>query len=207
KNLMPGISFQISYTTQTDQPLSLFSIIEKTGGLPCATSDELQIAQHQPEANLFADTATPMVFGGPTTTTALTTEPTGTYLICSWLEGPNPGEVDSGPLTTAITVGTPTPPPAPRPRLSLRRVAASARHGAHLSGTAARRFGGPVQVTVACGSSRAHRRTAVRHGRFSVRLRLPRGCTAGRRATVTVSWSGSAAWANQSVTRSVTVRR
>lgn len=107
----PGVAFQINYTTQTDQDLSLDSIVKPAGGLPCASSYELEGQQNQTEDDVFGGSTS--VFGGPTTTTGTDTEQNaGPYVICSWIEGPSGGEVDAA-STTPIYVGTPPPPPPP----------------------------------------------------------------------------------------------
>lgn len=109
---LPGVGYQINYTTQTDQQLSLYSIVKPAGGLPCASSYELEQEQNQAESDVFDDYTS--VFGGPTTTTATDTESTpGPYLVCTWIEGPSQGEVDAA-ASTPIYVGTPTTP-APKP--------------------------------------------------------------------------------------------
>jgi hypothetical protein len=107
----PGVAFQIDYTTQTDQELSLESMVKPAGGLPCASSYELEQQQNQSEDDVFGGSTS--VFGGPSTTTGTDTEQNaGPYVICSWIEGPNNAEVDAA-KTTDIYVGT--PPPAARP--------------------------------------------------------------------------------------------
>lgn len=112
---LPGVGYQINYTTQTDQQLSLSSIVKPAGGLPCASSYELEQDQNQSEEDIFEGSVN--VFGGPETTTATDTEQTaGSYVVCSWIEGPSDGEVDAA-LSTPIYVGTPptTTSPAPKP--------------------------------------------------------------------------------------------
>jgi hypothetical protein len=104
----PDVGFQINYTTQTDQQLSLYSIVKPAGGLPCASSFELDQQQNQSENDVFQDSTS--VFGGPVTTSGTDTETSGgSYLICSWIEGPNGGEVDAA-TTTGLYVGIPPQP-------------------------------------------------------------------------------------------------
>jgi hypothetical protein len=114
---LPGVGYQIDYTTQTDQQLSLYSIVKPAGGLPCASSFELEQDQNQSESDVFGGSTS--VFGGPTTTTATDTEDTaGAYLICTWIEGPSQGEVDAA-VSTPIHIGrlpAPTPKPKPKPK-------------------------------------------------------------------------------------------
>lgn len=112
---LPGIAYQINYTTQTDQQLNLYSVVKRAGGLPCASSYELEQQQNQTEDDVFYDDGA-NVFGGPTTTSGTDTEEdAGSYIICSWIEGPNSDEVDAA-TATSIYVGTPPPssshPPA-----------------------------------------------------------------------------------------------
>jgi hypothetical protein len=98
----PGVAYQIAYTTQTDQELSLYSVVKPAGGLPCASSYELEQQQNEESNDVFGGASS--VFGGPSTLTATDTEPAGSYLVCTWVEGPTPGEVDAA-LTTPISVG------------------------------------------------------------------------------------------------------
>jgi len=203
KDLMPGVVFQVGYTTQTDQQLTLFSVLKQTGTLPCAASYELEIQQPQHETTLLG-VGSPPVFGGPTTSTVTTKQPTGTYLICTWVEGPNGQEVD-GSAITPITVGTPTPPLAPKPGLALTRVTASRRHGVSVTGAAVTGFTGRVLVTAACGSSRTTHATSAKGRRFSASLGLPSGCRHARTVKLSVTWAGSRAWSKQSATRSVVI--
>jgi len=114
---LPEVGYQINYTTQTDQQLSLYSIVKPAGGLPCASSYELEQQQNQPGNDIFDGSTS--VFGGPETTTATDTESSaGSYLICSWIEGPASAEVDAA-TSTPIYVGTPHVSPPPPTRLQL----------------------------------------------------------------------------------------
>jgi hypothetical protein len=203
KDLLPGIVFQVGYTTQTDQQLTLFSVLKKTGGLPCAASYELETQQAQQETTLLG-VGSPLVFGGPTTSTVTTKQQTGTYLICTWVEGPNAQEVD-GSAITPVTVGTPAPPMAPTPGLALTKVTASRRHGVSVTGAAVTGFTGRVLVTATCGSSRTKRGTSAKGHRFSASLGLPGGCRGARTVKLSVTWAGSRAWSKQSATRSVVI--
>lgn len=107
----PQSAFQIAYTTQTDQQLHLYSVVKPAGGLACASSYELETQQNQTENVVLGDYDED-VFGGPTTTTQTDTEShAGPYVICTWIEGPNSGEVDAA-TSTSIYVGSPPAPPA-----------------------------------------------------------------------------------------------
>lgn len=110
----PGQVFVIDYTTQTDQTLTLTTLIQHAGGLPCAASPELDEQENQtqdrpsfPHTESFFDYQNSVsVFGGPIVTQATDTETlAGSYIICSWILGPTKGEVDDA-LTTPFYVGT-----------------------------------------------------------------------------------------------------
>jgi hypothetical protein len=114
----PERPFVINYTTQTDQQLRLASVIVPAGGAPCGENvhlflEQLNSANNYPDySNLFSERGA--IFGGPVVTQATYTSKTaGPYVVCSWIEGPSPSEVDAA-LSTPIYVGTPPPPP-PRP--------------------------------------------------------------------------------------------
>lgn len=209
QSLIPGVVFQLAYTTQTDQQLSLYSVIKKAGALPCATSYELERQQSQPESTLLGP-GDQQVFGGPTTTKLTIHEQEGSYLVCSWIEGPGAEEVDAT-LSTPVTVGTPAPPkPTSKPaqiKLRLGTVTASRRHGVSVAGTTAKAFAGRLAALASCGTSTKRARAQVRKGRFAVHLGLPEGCGAHQRVRVKVSWAGSAAFARASVTKSVPAGR
>jgi hypothetical protein len=123
---LPGVGFQINYTTQTDQQLQLYSIIKPAGGLPCALSFQLDQQQNQAELNVFNDNVS--IFGGPTVTSATETEQySGPYIICAWIEGPSQGEVDAT-VSANIYVGTPPqPPPTHHFRCTVPRIRRNAR--------------------------------------------------------------------------------
>jgi hypothetical protein len=211
KPLIPDVAFQIAYTTQTDQSLALYSVIEAAPPVPlagspatpaCATSFEAE--QQQEVDRLLVGPGAQGVFGGPTTTTVTDTEKAGAYVICTWVEGPSYREVDAS-ATTPVTVGT--VPPGSQPGLSLTKVTASRHHGVSASGKTASAFSGRLVLLAACGSSTASHAVTADHGRFSGRLGLPSGCRSARRVKVTVSWAGSPSFATQSTERSVVIRK
>lgn len=207
-SLTPGAIFQLKYTTQTDQPLNLYSLIKKAGALPCADSLELEQQQAQPAATLLGP-GDQQVFGGPTSTPLTTRQKAGSYLVCSWIEGPNLGEVDAA-LSTPLTVGAPGPstgPKASKLELRLGRIAASRKHGVSAAGRAATAFHGRLLVAASCGSSSRQTRTKVRSGRFSAHLALPSGCRTNQRVSVKVSWAGSDTFARASATKSARIGR
>jgi hypothetical protein len=211
---LPNVAFQISYTTHTDQKLSMSSAIRPAGGLPCAASRSLDSEQNQSETGLLGDPywdGSESVFGGPITTTATATEPAGAYVICTWIEGPNTTEVDAA-NTTSLYVGTPSPPlPVPHvvratsPRLSLGAIRVSKRHGTVIRGSGAATLTGHLRVSVSCGTSSVNSDERVVHGAFHLALTTPRGCRRNRTARVTAAWPGSTAFLKQSVSESVKV--
>ncbi len=202
KDLQPNTSFEVTYTTQTDQVLSLFSVLRPASEAPCPASFSLDQGQNRSETNLFGADQ-PQVFGGPVTTTATTKQRTGFYIICTWVQGPNGGEVD-GTASTPVTVGT---PPPPTPGLTLGKAAASHRHGVSVAGTTATGFAGKLVVSAACGASTVRHTTSAHNRRFASSLRLPRGCRTAKRVRLTVSWAGSSAFSKQSVSKTVAIAR
>lgn len=195
KGLQPGVAFQVTYTTQTDQRLSLFSVLALAGPTACAPAFE---QQSHPVTTIRGFGHTP-VYGGPASTTATLSENTGAYVICTW-EGPNDSEVD-GSNVTAVTVGT------PKPGLRLGRVTASRRHGIGVAGSSGYGFTGRVLIQAACGRSRSRSYASARSESFTAHVRVPAGCRAARRVTVTASWGGSKAWAGQSTSKTVALTR
>lgn len=202
----PGEEFQVNYTTQTDQDLNLYSIIKRAGGLPCQSSFELEQGANENLDDVLDGSS---VFGGPSTTKGDDTESqAGSYLICTWVEGPTQGEVDAA-TSTPIYVGTP-PPPAKRavsPRLRLRHVTASRKHGVTLTGSTGAGVKGSVTVAAACGKSTVTAHAHASSRAFKAHLRLPRGCRRARRVHVSAAWPGSAAFSRQAVSDSVKIGR
>lgn len=192
----PDRAFQIVYTTETDQQLALASTITAAGGAACAADYELEQEQN-PAETVLLNLAT--VFGGPLTTTATTTEPSGTYIVCTWVEGPNSGQVDAS-TTTPITVPAPGPQKA---SLALTHVTASRGHGATIAGTTAPGLAGRVRVYAACGKATKSTSPQVKAGRFSGHVALPKACRHDRRVIVGAVWRGSSAFSRQSVSKTV----
>ena len=205
KGLQPGVGFQVTYTTQTDQPLSLFSVLRPASEAPCPASRTLDQQQNQAETDLLGFAGAP-VFGGPVTTTATTRQKVGFYVLCTWVQGPTSGEVDDA-ATTPVTVGTPPPPALPKPGLRLTKATASHRHGVSVAGSAASGFTGKLVISAACGSATARHATTAHTGRFASSLHLPSGCRKARRVKLTVAWAGSSAFAKQSIAKTVAVAR
>jgi hypothetical protein len=196
----PGIAYQIDYTTRTDQQLSLYSIVKPASGLPCASSFELEQQQNQSESVLIGSDAVP-IFGGPATNTATDTKNRGPYVICTWIEGPNNGEVDAA-SSVPIYAGTPAsrPPRPADPHLRLTHVSASRRHGAGVRGTTAAGLTGRLVASATCGRVAISDRPAVAHGHFAAHLQIPRACRKYRSVLIRVTWNGSKSFARQSVT-------
>jgi hypothetical protein len=200
KDLQPNVSFQVTYTTQTDQVLSGFSVLRPASEAPCPASFSLDQRQHRSETVLMGFGQQP-VFGGPVATTATTKQRTGFYIACTWVEGPTGGEVDDA-ATTPVTVGN---PPPPKPGLTLTEATASRRRGVSVAGTTASGFTGKLVVVAACGSATARRTTTAHNRRFASRLHLPGGCRTARKVRLTVAWAGSSAFSKQSVAKTVAI--
>jgi hypothetical protein len=202
KNPAPNVSFQITYTTQTDQVLSLSSVLRPASEAPCPDSFDADRSQNQQETNLLGFGGQ-QVFGGPVTTTATTKQKTGLYIVCTWVQGPDGGQVDQT-ATTPVTVGA---PPPPTPGLILTKATASHRHGGSVAGATISGFAGKLVVSAACGSARAKRTTRAHNGRFSSSVRLPRRCRTAKKVRLTVAWAGSSAFAKQSVAKTVAIAK
>ena len=202
KNPQPNVTFPVSYTTQTDQPLTLYSVLYSAALGSCPASFELNEQENRAET-VLSGLPVIQVFGGPATSTLTTRQKTGFYLVCTWIEGPNSGEVDHA-ASTPVTVGTPT---APKPGLKLTRATASHRHGVSVAGSTAAGFTGKLTVSAACGRSTARRTATPRHGRFASGFRMPSGCRRATRVKLTVSWAGSSAFSKQTVTRTVAIAK
>jgi hypothetical protein len=205
KGLQPGVGFPVTYTTQTDQSLSLLSVLRPASEAPCPASFALDQQQNRPETALLGFAGV-QVFGGPVITTATTRQKVGFYVLCTWVQGPTAGEVDDA-ATTPITVGTPPPPALPKPGLRLTKAAASHRHGVSVAGSAVSGFTGKLVISAACGSATARRTSTARTGRFASSLHLPGGCRKAKRVKLTVAWAGSSAFAKQSVAKTVAIAK
>jgi len=187
--------FQIQYTVQTDQNLSLYSVIKPAGATPCAANYSLELDQDGDASTVVVSGNT--VYGGPTGSTGSATEPSGSYLICSWVEGPDPHEVDAA-VSTPVTI--PAPPPKPRhPGLRITHATLSHKHGATVRGTTSPSLTGRVEVFVACGKGSTSTVPRINDGRFNGHLRLPRSCRRARSAKVGVVWAGSPTFARQTL--------
>jgi hypothetical protein len=202
RDLQPNVTFPVTYTTQTDQQLSLYSVLLVADHGPCPVSFEIDRQANAAET-VLSGFQSAQVFGGPATTTVTTKQRTGFYLVCTWVEGPNSGEVDRA-ASTPVTVGTPTPP---QPGLKLTRTTASHRHGASIAGSSVSGFTGKLAISAACGSSTARRTVTDRNRRFSSSFALPGGCRRAKRVKLTVSWAGSSAFAKQTLTKTVAIAR
>jgi len=119
----PNIAYQVNYVTQTDQQLTLDSVVKKAGGLPCAQSYELEQQQNQSENELVGPDSDSegSIFGGPATTSATDTEPAGDYVICTWIEGPSAGEVDAATTGSYPVAWLPRQGPPPKQPYKVKR--------------------------------------------------------------------------------------
>jgi hypothetical protein len=204
----PNRAFQVAYTTQTDQQLELDSTIKPAGGAPCGATFELeeqQAGDNNTERVLFSGQN---VYGGPTTATATSTQAAGSYVICSWIEGPNDGEVDAA-STTPFTI-PPPPPPTPKPakaRLQLTHATASRKHGAEIQGTTATGLTGRIVVYATCGRASTSATPRDNNGNFSGHIKLPRTCRKGQNVSVGAVWPGSSTFSKQTVSERIRVRK
>jgi hypothetical protein len=97
-------AYNITYSTQTDQDLSLDSIVIPASKAGCAGSYELELADVAAPDDIFGGN---MDTFGTATNQGIDTEfDAGTYTICTWIEGPDDQEVD-GMNATNIKVGIP----------------------------------------------------------------------------------------------------
>ena len=187
---LDNVPFHVVYTTQTDQQLDLGSIIKPAGGLPCASSFELE---HQQDENISGvdnvfDYFT-NVYGGPVASTATVTEGPGSYLICTYVEGPDEsGEVDAA-LSTPFSIAA--PPPKLDPDLAITALTASTSTGISVAGTTAAAFAGTLKVVASCNHATSNGIGTATAGAFTAGLALPAKCAAGDEVTVKVSWLGS----------------
>jgi hypothetical protein len=199
----PHQPFEIDYTTGTPYEIALKSAIKEASEGPCAASAEKEYEAQQSELPLLGPqvTSSRPIVGDPKLTTATDTEPKGSYVICTWIEGPNFMEVDAM-KTTPVTVGDVAPP---QPGIRVKRWSASRRHGISISGTTTKPFQARLLVVAKCHKSAHRTRARPSNGAFHAHLHLPR-CSRQRRVTLSVSWSGSSTYSKQSRTRSVRIR-
>jgi hypothetical protein len=205
----PNVPYQIVFTTQTDQQLELDSIVKPAGGLPCAATFNLESEQDGNVGTELFDGH--QVYGGPVASTASDTEPAGSYLICTWVEGPNSNEVDAA-LSTPFSIPAPVkkPPPAPKPaaaKLRITHSTASHKHGATITGTTASALSGRIVVYATCGKASTSTTPRDRNGRFSGHIKLPKTCQKAGRVKLGAVWAGSAAFKKQAVSESVLIKK
>ncbi len=101
----PGAPFTVSYTTQTDQALSLSIATRPYNSTACASSAQLEGGTSDSGEEWLVSNQP--VFGGPITASASTTESAaGQYVVCAWIEGPTAGEVDAD-ASALVQVGKP----------------------------------------------------------------------------------------------------
>lgn len=194
KGLQPNQPFEVGYTTQTDQPLDLLSII-RAGTAPCASSYEADRAQHPSDRAVLTGAT---VFGGPRSTAVTSRQSAGTYVICTWIEGPDAAEVEAS-VTTPVTIGS-------TPGLVLTKATASRRRGVTVAGRAVKLFEGRVRVTASCGRSSATGSAPASGGSFSGHVRLPAGCRRAARVRVSLAFGGNPDWLPQSISANPRIR-
>jgi hypothetical protein len=203
----PNRSFQIDYTTQTDQSLTLQSTIKPAGGRGCASSYELETLQNENNGTetdlLGADP--PSLFGGPTLNTTTATEKAGNYIICTWIEGPTSGEVDAAAVTP-VAIPAPTSKPADA-RLRITHAAASRKHGATIQGTTAHKVQGRILVYATCGKASTSTTPLDRNGTFSGRIKLPKTCRNAKKVRIGAVWAGSRTYKKQSSSETISIKK
>jgi hypothetical protein len=171
-----GTAFTVSYATQSDQPLTLFSTARHSGG-GCA-------ATHQAE-NAKPGTTTLLPGGAPVpagagSATAQTTLPAGHWLMCTYLEGPTAGEVATQQAVVFNVAPKPQPPQGKAdPTLALTAATASTATGIAVTGTTSPTFSGPLTVKLQCGLVTLKVKIMAAAGAFSATSGLPTGCVAG----------------------------
>ena len=201
----PAQAFSITYTTQTDQQLSLSSVIKPAGGAPCASSYELERQQDADNEAVTGLLGEDSVYGGPTNTSATATEARGSYIVCTWIEGPSNGEVDA---TTTTPVSVQPAAPVPKPAdLRFTGISVSRRHGANIDGTTAAKLAGRILVYASCDKSSSSSSVLVKKGKFAGHLKLPSACRGRRYTEIGAVWKGSPSFLKQSISKSVRIRK
>lgn len=183
-------TFAIEYTVQTDQPLRLLSTIRPAGTAPaCAPSQQDDTAAHPGERVLFPGGVP--VSGGPGTTSIALRYPAGSYLVCTWITGPDVGEVDAA-LATPFTIRAQPIVTGPLPpQLNVTGLTATVGWRVHVRGTTAAGLSGTLALRASCAGGTSRGTATATGGRFSGRLPLPRLCIAHDHITVTVAWPGN----------------
>ncbi len=90
-------AYDITYATQTDQDLSLDSIVIPTGGSGCAGSYELELSDLTNPDDIFGGSTD--IYASASTTGIDKESTAGSYTICSWIEGPDAEQVDATSAT------------------------------------------------------------------------------------------------------------
>jgi hypothetical protein len=103
-------AYDITYATQTDQDLSLASIVIPAASGGCAGSYELETDDLENPDDIF-DGSTDIY--GTATTTGMDKQTTaGTYTICTWIEGPDDAQIDATSATTVTVLAAGATVPA-----------------------------------------------------------------------------------------------
>jgi hypothetical protein len=101
-------AYDITYATQTDQDLSLDSIVIPAGGSGCAGSYELEVSDLDNPDDIFGGSTD--IYGAATTTGIDKEATAGSYTICSWIEGPDDSQVDATSATPIKVVAAAASP-------------------------------------------------------------------------------------------------
>ncbi len=96
-------AYTISYGTQTDQDLSLDSIVIPASSGGCAGSYELEVDDLDNPDDIFNGSAA--IYGTATTPGIDKQSTAGAYVICTWIEGPDDQQVDATLATPIKVVG------------------------------------------------------------------------------------------------------
>jgi hypothetical protein len=142
-NLEPNRAFQVKYAVTTDQNLELDTVVQPAA-YGCRSTYEMDTAN--PNQTLIGSQNDSLNSGPSSIIAPFTVTSRGAWLICTWVEGPNDSEVDSGPLSTPISVGA--QPPASSPPASP--------HPATKAACVVPRYGGVTLATVKSRLERGH---------------------------------------------------
>jgi hypothetical protein len=185
-----GSPFTLRLSAVADQPLALYAVFHDPTQ-SCSASFAIDRQAFASDTKLVTAQALP---AGTTSSAPTATLPAGTYVICTWLEGPLSDEVAFAGVSPAFTVASASPYAGlPNPALTISSLTASATGGVHVSGTTAPGFVGTLAVEADCGKSSTGSASASGGG-YSATLALPTNCSAGDQLTITVSVAKSPTW-------------
>jgi hypothetical protein len=193
-------AFTVQYTTQTDQPLALYSVIHRTN-VACGQSFEADRST-TPDAAVVVNGVS--VDGGPVSTPGPITSVAGTFQLCTWLEVAGNQGVASGPVATPFTVHAPPSPAKPSPVLTLTSLS-FAGGTVSFAGTTTAGYSGSISLVVQCASQVGSGQVTVGGGAYSGTLTLPAACTAGTAVKLTATIAASASFKGQTVSLAGTI--